>query len=165
VTSVDESPREGEGAFELAERLAREKALAVVANGGLPVLTADTTVVCDGELLGKPASAGEARSMLLALSGRTHQVFTGVCVRHAGRLLSAVERTEVTFARLTPGQIDWYVATGEPMDKAGGYHIDGRGALFVSAISGSPSNVAGLPVALVARLLRETGVDIERLSA
>jgi septum formation protein len=127
------------------------------------VLAADTTVVCGDEILGKPESAADARRMLAALSGRSHDVYTGVCVGHAGRLFSGVERTEVRFASLSPSLIDWYVATGEPMDKAGAYHIDGRGALFVTAIDGAPSNVAGLPIPLVVRLLREAGLEVEEL--
>jgi septum formation protein len=157
---VDESPRQGEGGPALTERLARDKAAAVRDHDGLPVLGADTTVVCDARLLGKPASLDDARTILRLLSGRSHEVVTGVCLAQAGRLRSAVEVTAVTFAPLSDEEIDWYVATGEPMDKAGAYHIDGRGALLVSAVHGSPSNVAGLPVPLLYRLLREAGVRL-----
>jgi septum formation protein len=158
--AVDETPLPGEDAARAAERLARAKAASVAVGRSLPVLAADTLVVCDGELLGKPRSAGEARAMLGRLSGRRHEVVTGVCVAKDGVLLSGVERTEVAFAPMTEAEIAWYVGTGEPMDKAGGYHIDGRGALFVTAVSGSPSNVAGLPVRLALELLRRAGVSI-----
>ena len=160
VTEVDETPLPGEGGAALAERLARAKAAAVADHDGLPVLAADTTVVCGEVLLGKPNSLEEARAMLRMLSGRSHDVVTGVCAARAGRLLSAVDVTGVTFGPLSEIEIDWYVATGEPMGKAGAYHIDGRGGLFVTSISGSPSNVAGLPIPLARRLLRELGVAI-----
>lgn len=160
VTAVDETPLADEAGAALAERLARLKACAVRDAGGLPVLAADTVVACQGRLLGKPESADDARRMLRALSGRSHDVLTGVCVGYQGALRSAVERTEVRFAALADAQIDWYVATGEPMDKAGGYHIDGAGAWFVESVAGSPSNVAGLPVNLVRRLLLASGVRL-----
>jgi septum formation protein len=96
--------------------------------------------------------------MLRTLSGRSHEVVTGVCLSDGAASRSAVETTVVTFAPLSPAEIAWYVATGEPLDKAGAYHVDGRGALFVSSVSGSPSNVAGLPVRLVLRLAREAGL-------
>jgi septum formation protein len=160
AADVDETPLEGEAAEGLAERLARAKAAAVVDPRGLPVVAADTVVVCDGTLLGKPACAAEARAMLARLQGRDHEVVTGVCVARGAALRSGVERTLVEFAPMSAAEIDWYVATGEPADKAGAYHIDGRGALFVVRVSGSPSNVAGLPVGLLRRLLGETGVRL-----
>jgi septum formation protein len=161
VSDVDETLGPGEGAEAAAERLARAKAAAAAADEALPVLAADTVVVCEGRILGKPGTPEEAAAMLRLLAGRTHQVVTGVCVRHGSLLHSGVERSDVSFLAMTEAEIAWYVATGEPMDKAGGYHIDGRGALFVSAVVGSPSNVAGLPVALVRRLLRDSGVALE----
>ncbi len=161
VANVDESLEPGEGAGAAAERLARKKALAVAAlETMLPVLAADTLVVCDDEALGKPASEDEAAFMLRRLAGRDHEVVTGVCLAHAGRVLAGIERSLVRFAPLADGEITAYVATGEPLDKAGGYHIDGRGALFVESVTGSPSNVAGLPVRLVARLFAEAGVRL-----
>jgi septum formation protein len=126
----------------------------------LPVLAADTLVTCDGRILGKPGSRAEAAEMLRLLSGRVHEVVTGVCLAASGRAVSGVERTAVAFARLSEADIAWYVATGEPMDKAGAYHVDGRGALFIERIEGSPSNVAGLPVRLVLRLARDLGLDL-----
>jgi nucleoside triphosphate pyrophosphatase len=161
VSSVEEDLRPGEDAETAAERLARAKAEAVAAAGeDLPVLGADTVVVCEGEILGKPRSDADAARMLRRLSGRTHHVVTGVCLVSGGRATSGIERTAVTFAPLTGGDVAWYVATGEPADKAGAYHVDGRGALFITRIDGSPSNVAGLPVGLLRRLAREAEVDL-----
>lgn len=125
-----------------------------------PVLAADTMVVCEGRVLGKPGTPAAAAEMLRLLSGRTHEVLTGVCIVADGRERSGVERTAVTFDPLDESEIEWYVATGESLDKAGGYHVDGQGALFIRSISGSPSNVAGLPVTLVRQLLREAGLDL-----
>jgi septum formation protein len=156
---VDETLRQGEDAVAACERLARAKAEAGPPEG-LPVLAADTLVVCDGRVLGKPASQADAGAMLRKLSGRTHEVVTGVALRDAGRTLAGIERSEVTFTAVGAAEIEWYVSTGEPMDKAGGYHVDGRGALFVESIEGSPSNVAGLPVLLLRRLCREAGLDL-----
>jgi septum formation protein len=98
--------------------------------------------------------------MLERLSGHTHEVVTGVCLARDGRVLSARESTAVAFAALSPAEIDWYVATGEPLDKAGAYHVDGLGALFIKGVSGSPSNVAGLPVRLVYALAGELGLRL-----
>lgn len=98
--------------------------------------------------------------MLRLLQGRSHQVVTGVCLVADGIARSGVDRTDVRFAPMTEAEIAWYVATREPMDKAGAYHVDGRGALFLEAVAGSPSNVAGLPVRLVLRLLRESGLAL-----
>lgn len=158
VSGVDESLRAGEDGAVAAERLARAKASSVALTSGLPVLGADTVVVCDGAILGKPESAEDAARMLGALSGRTHEVVTGVALAAAGALRSGIEQTTVRFASLSEEQIAWYVATGEPFDKAGAYHVDGGGAAFIESVSGSPSNVAGLPLRLVLRLAREAGL-------
>lgn len=160
VPEVDESFEPGEPASAAAERLARKKALAVAALETLPVLAADTLVVCDEEALGKPASGDDAARMLRRLAGRAHEVVTGVCLVRDGRARTGIERSVVRFAALDEADIAEYVATGEPMDKAGAYHIDGRGAFFVESVTGSPSNVAGLPVRLVARLCAEAGVRL-----
>ena len=160
VSAVDETLRPDEAGEAAVERLARDKARSVAARESLPVLAADTEVLCDGRILGKPGSASEAMEMLARLSGRTHDVVTGVCLIANGAVRSAVERTAVTFAPLSEADRAWYVATGEPMDKAGGYHVGGRGALFVASIVGSPSNVAGLPVRLVLRFVREAGLEL-----
>jgi septum formation protein len=160
VSNVDESLQAGEDGAAAVERLARDKALAVARGEALPVLAADTEVVCDGRVLGKPAGAPESVAMLRGLAGRTHEVVTGLCLVSGGQTRSGVERTSVRFAPMSSQELAWYAATGEPLDKAGGYHVDGRGALFVESVSGSPSNVAGLPVRLLLRLARELGVDL-----
>jgi septum formation protein len=160
VSHADESLRPDEDGISAVERLARAKAAAVARTETLPVLAADTEVVCDGRILGKPPSREAALAMLATLSGREHEVVTGVCVMANGRARSGVERTTVLFASLTDAEREWYVSTGESMDKAGGYHVHGRGAFFVESIVGSPSNVAGLPVRLVLRLLREAGIAL-----
>jgi nucleoside triphosphate pyrophosphatase len=160
VSRADETQLPGEEGAAAVLRLARAKAAVVAPNQTLPVLAADTEVVCDGRVLGKPESREAALAMLGTLSGRPHEVVTGVCVIAAGVERSGIERTTVQFATLTDAEREWYVSTGESMDKAGGYHVHGRGAFFVESIAGSPSNVAGLPVRLVLRLLREAGVAL-----
>ena len=160
VSGAEEALEAGEDAAVAAERLARLKAAGVARSEPPPILAADTLVVCEGAILGKPGSPDEARRMLEQLSGRTHEVVTGLCLVVPDGTRSGVERSAVTFAPMSAADVDWYVATGEPMDKAGAYHIEGRGALFVSSVSGSPSNVAGLPVGLLRRLVREAGVDL-----
>jgi septum formation protein len=160
VSGVDELLLAGEDGAVAAERLARLKALAVTETDGLPVLGADTVVLCDGAILGKPTSAEDAARMLRLLSGRTHEVVTGVGLLAAGGVRSGIETTAVRFGTLTEAQIAWYVSTGEPLDKAGAYHIDGAAAAFIESLSGSPSNVAGLPVRLVLNLAREAGLTL-----
>jgi septum formation protein len=157
---VDETLAAGEDAEEAATRLAQAKAAAVAKGESRPILAADTLVVCDGRILGKPASPADAADMLRVLSGRDHEVVTAVCLLSGGVLRSAVDRTTVTFAALSEDAIAWYVATEEPLDKAGAYHVDGRGALFITRVAGAPSNVAGLPVRTVLTLAREAGVDL-----
>ena len=157
---VDETLLPGEDGGVAAERLARKKAERVAAGETRPVVAADTVVLCDGDVLGKPGSPDDARAMLRRLAGRRHEVATGLCVAARGRLWSALERTGVVFAPLDAAEIDWYAATGEPLDKAGAYHVDGLGALFIERVEGSPSNVAGLPVRLLLRLAREAGVEL-----
>lgn len=177
---IDESPLAGEAARECAERLAREKALAVWRTRPQDlVLGADTIVVVDQTILGKPANADDAVRMLRMLSGRVHKVITGVCLvgAVAGRQLSAAdsavprsyeilrsekrelrtgsETTLVTMSTLSDHEIREYVATGEPMDKAGAYAIQGRASRWIPRIEGDYGNVVGLPVALVYRMLRE----------
>jgi nucleoside triphosphate pyrophosphatase len=156
---VDEQLRAGESPLAYVQRLAREKAVAVVAAvpTGAIVLGADTTVVLEGESLGKPADEEEARRMLARLSGRTHEVMTGVCVgwRREQQLdvEVGVEVTEVDFAEINAHQIAEYVATGEPMDKAGAYAIQGRASRWIPRIRGCYFNVVGLPVARVWAML------------
>jgi septum formation protein len=161
-SSVSESRRPAENAISFATRLAREKAEAVfaqrqsVAGGEQPwlVLGADTVVVCDREVMGKPADAAEATRMLLMLSGRTHQVVTGVAVVwERGAAEVAAELTQVTMRTLSPEEVSAYVASGEPMDKAGAYAIQGYAGRWIPRISGCYFNVVGLPLALVTSLL------------
>ena len=151
---ADETPRPGEPAREYVLRVARDKARAV---DGETVLAADTEVVLDGEVLGKPCDDADARRMLRALSGRSHEVLTGVCARRSGREETVVVRSEVTFAALAERQVSWYVATGEPSDKAGAYAVQGAGGAFVTEVRGSVSNVVGLPLAETLALLARVG--------
>jgi septum formation protein len=160
VSNVDEDLQPGEDGASAVERLARAKALAVAKAEPLPVLAADTEVLLDGHILGKPEDERDALSMLRRLAGRTHEVVTGVCLVSGGVARSGVERSVVAFAPMGDEELAWYAATGEPLDKAGGYHVDGKGALFIETVRGSPSNVAGLPVRLLLRLVREAGLDL-----
>ena len=142
---------------EMVLELSRRKALAVASrHSGSMILAADTVVFTD-EVLGKPRNAGEARRMLAALSGRWHSVYTGVTMidTRSGRTLSRADVTRVHFVALTAEDIDAYVATGEPLDKAGAYGIQGRGGMLIDRIEGSYSNVVGLPMALVRSMLLE----------
>ena len=156
ISEADESLPAGTPPAEGVLTVARRKAEAVcpLVPEAL-VIAADTTVDLDGTSLGKPHSEAEARAMLRALSGKTHHVHTGVCVAYRGRVLSAAETTAVTFRQLTDDEIAAYVATGEPMDKAGAYGIQGLGGALVDATEGEFDNVVGLPCRLVARLCRE----------
>jgi septum formation protein len=155
---VDETVAPGETPEGYVRRVSEAKALAVAARtSGSLVLSADTTVVVNGQILGKPGDADDAGRMLRALSGRTHEVLTAVTLADGGStsgLETRLARTSVEFAPLTDAEIAWYVATGEPMDKAGAYAIQGLASRFVTRIAGSYSNVVGLPVALVYGLLR-----------
>ncbi len=160
VSNVDEALLPGEDGASAVERLARAKALAVAGEQPLPVLAADTEVLLDGHILGKPEDERDALAMLRRLAGRAHEVVTGVCLVSGGAARSGVERSVVAFAPMSDGELAWYAATGEPLDKAGGYHVDGKGALFIETVEGSPSNVAGLPVRLLLRLVREAGLDV-----
>lgn len=158
---IDETPRPGEHPLALVERLARAKAAAVAMQAAVdePVIAADTIVTIDGEILGKPHDAADARRMLRVLSGRTHQVATGVCIARGGHrsdpvVESFVTVTDVSFYPLTDEEIDHYVATGEPMDKAGAYGIQGTGGrMLVRGIRGDYYNVVGLPIAELSRHL------------
>lgn len=160
---IDESVRPGEDAVAYTERLAREKAEAgwrVVASCGLPerpLLAADTTVTQDGEIFGKPEDADDARRMLRAFSGRRHQAITSVAVMRGDRLLVKTSVTDVFFKALSDAEIERYLASGEPFDKAGAYGIQGRAGVFVERIEGSYTGVMGLPVHETALLLAEFG--------
>lgn len=156
AVDIDETRFPAEGAVAYVERLAREKAEAAAPlRAGRLVLGADTVVVVDDEILGKPRSEEDARRMLRLLSGRWHEVLTGVALLRAGeerRLVVAHETTRVRFAQMTEAEVSWYVASGEPLDKAGAYAIQGRAALFIEEIQGDYWNVVGLPVQLVYKL-------------
>lgn len=124
------------------------------------IIAADTIVYLDGAILGKPKDHDDAVRMLTALSGREHIVYTGVAVLRGGELRQAAEQTAVRFRALTPAEIERYIATGEPMDKAGAYGIQGKCAIFVDKIDGDYNNVVGLPVAAIYRELKKLGIDI-----
>jgi septum formation protein len=156
AADIDETPHPNEAAAAYVERLARAKARAVFAlRPEARVLGADTTVTIDGQILGKPADEADARRMLRLLSGRPHDVHTGVSLISAAGIKSAVDTTRVWFAKMTDEDISWYVATGEPADRAGAYAIQGLASRFIPRIEGSYSNVVGLPVALVSSILDE----------
>lgn len=158
--NIDETPYANESARDYVIRLAREKALAAVPSTPLPTLGADTAVVLDGHILGKPRSQRHAASMLRALSGRTHQVLTGVAVSGPHGVLARCVETRVTFRTLSEAEISTYWETGEPVDKAGGYAIQGFAAIFVVSLEGSYSAVVGLPLYETATLLRQQGVAL-----
>lgn len=155
IPPVSEEHDGSEPPAELVRRLAREKACAVPRADDEIILAADTEVVLAGRILGKPKDAADAARMLALLSGREHEVLTGICLRHAGGLISDHEGTRVRFAALSPEEIAAYVATGEPADKAGAYAIQGRASRFIERIEGCYFNVVGLPVALVYKHLKE----------
>jgi septum formation protein len=163
---IPEIAGQGEHPDDLVMRLAREKATAHVGSHEL-ILAADTLVVLDGQVLGKPGDRLEAVEMLTRLAGREHTVLTGIALLDtgSGRLEQRLEKSRVRMAALEREQIDWYVDTGEPMDKAGAYAIQGLGALFVEAVYGSYTNVVGLPLPAVARLFRELGRDLREFRA
>jgi len=155
---VDESPRPGESPADCVERVARAKAEAVAPrHPGAAIIAADTAVIVDGEMLGKPADALDAARMLRRLGGRPHEVWTGVAVAADGQTAYELVRTTVWMNALSQAEIEWYVASGEPMDKAGAYAIQGLASRFIPRIEGSWSNVVGLPVATVLQLLRALG--------
>ena len=156
---LDERVLPGELPAVHAERLARAKAEVVAATEpDAVVIGADTIVVLDGDILGKPRDAGDAAAMLRRLSGRTHTVLTAVSVVHRGRTVSGVESVEVTFRPLTEDQIDRYIATGEPMDKAGAYGIQGFGAVIVERVHGDYFAVMGLALGRLVDLLAQVGI-------
>jgi septum formation protein len=169
-TDIPEIPNEGESPKGYVERLACEKARVIARHHEFDfVLGADTTVVVGSEILNKPSDAEDAARMLRRLSGRTHEVITGVCVISPAGIHSATtkkrevttdvrsERTSVRFEKLSEKEIGFYVETGEPMDKAGAYAIQGIASRWISRIEGDYFNVVGLPVSLVYRMLRECG--------
>jgi septum formation protein len=156
---IDESYLEGETPRQHAERLARGKAAAVMETNGAVVVGSDTIVVVDGTVLGKPRDRAHARDMLRRLSGRSHTVMTGVAVRWDGRMASGLEEVGVTFRALSDDDIDRYIDTGEPMDKAGAYGIQGYGATIVERVDGDYFAVMGLSLIRLVGLLRELGLS------
>ncbi|MFZ7344444.1 Maf family protein [Avibacterium volantium] len=165
---IDETPKADELPADYVRRMAQEKnhaarqQLEKLAHFAphLPILSADTCVICDGKILGKPQDHVQAAQMLCLLSGRTHQVLTAVCVSLPDQKYSLVQTSQVTFKPLTEQEISAYIRTGEPMDKAGAYGIQGVGGIFISHIEGSFSGVMGLPVFETAELLRQVGVNL-----
>jgi septum formation protein len=165
AADVDESVRRDESPSAYVRRLAADKSAAAMGRvarevvqaskpADLVILSADTTVVADGEILGKPRDDEDLRRMLQRLSGKTHQVLTGVSLRQGAYEVGRVETTSVLFRALTDEDMSWYVASGEGRDKAGGYAIQGLASRFIPSIAGSYSNVVGLPLACVDELLR-----------
>jgi septum formation protein len=151
---VDETPLDGEAPRDYVLRIAETKARAVQPNDDEIVLAADTTVVLRNEIMGKPKDAADAARMLRALAGNRHEVITGICLKRGDHVVRDLASTAVWFALLSDTEIADYVASGEPMDKAGAYGIQGLASKFIDRIDGSYSNVVGLPVALTYRLLR-----------
>ena len=157
---IDESQLPGESAPDHAERLAREKACAIGADDAV-VIGSDTIVVVDGDILGKPRDRDHAAEMLRRLSGRSHTVMTGVAASWNGRILSGLEEVGVTFRTLSDEEISRYIDTGEPMDKAGAYGIQGFGATIVERVDGDYFAVMGLALNRLVRLLRALGLDYD----
>jgi septum formation protein len=161
AAAIDESPLPGEAPAGYVRRLALAKAAAAAGEGEL-VLGADTVVVLDAQMLGKPRDPDEARRMLASIAGREHVVLTGVALLDASgdRQQAAVEASRVRMARMSPREIAWYVAGGEPLDKAGAYAVQGTGALFVEAVYGNYTNVVGLPLPATRRLFAALGYEL-----
>ena len=161
---VDEAVRPGEKPAAYCRRAARDKAHHVAGSSvDLPVLAADTVVELDGESLGKPDSPEHAAAMLRALSGREHQVHTAVALAIGDRVHALLDTAIVRIRELDDALVDWYVASSEPLDKAGGYAVQGRGGLLVESITGSPHTVIGLPIHRLAELWESAGLDFARL--
>ena len=160
VADIDETMDKGKPPFDEVARVSRLKAEAVDREADDVVIAADTIVVCDGQVLGKPTDAADAHRMLTLLSGRDHQVMTGMTVLRGNRTLTCTEVTDIHFRALSEGEIDSYIRTGEPMDKAGSYGIQGGAALFAERICGDYFNVVGLPVCRLGQLLREIAPEL-----
>ena len=167
TAEIDETVLPGEAVEDYVSRMARQKNAAarqLAAQRGLalaqPLLSADTVVALDNAILGKPRDAAHARELLESLSGREHQVWTAVCVSLGGQTLEAAQRSDVRFKELSAQEIAAYIASGEPLDKAGAYGIQGIGGVFVAHLSGSFSGVMGLPVFETVQLLRQLGAPV-----
>jgi septum formation protein len=153
--NVDETAQLGESPEDYVKRVARDKAMTAGAVPEEIVLGADTVVVIDGEILGKPANSADAVRMLGLLAGREHEVLTGICLRRGDEMVIDCARTRVRFTTLSRAEIAEYVASGEPTDKAGAYAIQGLASKFIERIEGSYTNVVGLPIELVQQVLRK----------
>ncbi len=159
--NIDETVQAGETAAKLVKRLAKQKAKSVAAlHPQALVIAADTVVVLKGQILNKPIDEQENRQFIEELSGQTHQVFTGHCLVYLGQLCSKITRTNVTFRQLNTREIDHFIASGEGLDKAGGYAIQGLGAALVSRIEGCYTNVVGLSLGTVIESATELGVNL-----
>jgi len=160
--AIDEQPRAGEEAAAFARRTALDKARAVASRRGPEalVLGADTVVELEGVILGKPETPADARNMLVHLSGSVHMVHTAMALVGLGRSAVLCDSTQVEFGSISQRLISWYVATGEPLDKAGAYAIQQAGGLFVKRIDGSPHTVVGLPIHRLGELYAELGLDL-----
>ena len=158
AADIDETMDPGNPPYDEVARVSRKKADAVERGSDDVVIAADTIVVCGDRVLGKPKDEAQAKQMLSLLSGREHQVMTGMTVLRADRAVTVTEVTRIRFRELTEAEICAYVATGDPMDKAGAYGIQGGGALFVTGMDGDYYNVMGLPVCRLTMILRQLGI-------
>ena len=161
-SDVPEVRQEGEAPEEYVARLSRDKARALAVQYPAQwVIAADTTVLLGEQLLEKPVDQKDAARMLETIAGKTHVVYTGVTLEHAETAYrdTRVAESEVRMLPLSPGEIEWYVATGEPLDKAGAYAVQGIGAMFIDSIHGSYTNVVGLPLATLFQMMRKAGID------
>lgn len=164
--AVDERHHRGEAPVDYARRVAADKAVANAAHHpDAFIIGADTVVVVESHVLGKPKDTGDARRMLRLLRDRTHEVITAVALRSGGRTEIEHCATKVTFRPMTASEVDWYVDTGEPMDKAGAYGIQGAASLFIDRIEGSWANVVGMPIHVMPALFQRFGVEFMRLIA
>ena len=162
VADIDEAMDPGQAPFDEVARVSRRKAEAIPREADDIVVAADTIVVCRGRVLGKPRDAADARQMLELLSGRDHQVMTGLTVLRGSTAVTHTEVTDLHFRPLTAAEIDAYIASGEPMDKAGSYGIQGGAALFCEKMNGDYYNVVGLPVCRLGQILKEIAPDLFR---
>ena len=160
VADIDETMDMNKSPYDEVARVSRCKAEAVARNADDIVIAADTIVVCEGKVLGKPKDETDAKAMLHLLSGRDHQVMTGMCVIRGEKTVTATEVTDIHFRELSTEEIDAYVATGEPMDKAGSYGIQGGAALFAEKMVGDYYNVMGLPVCRLWKILHEIAPEL-----
>ena len=160
VADIDETMDPGKAPFDEVARVSRMKAMAVSRDQGDVVIAADTIVVCEGQVLGKPRDEEDAFRILSLLSGRSHEVMTGMTVLKDDEIITHTEVTKIHFRDLLPGEIRAYIASGEPMDKAGAYGIQGGAALFADQMEGDYYNVMGLPVCRLAMILRSLGLPV-----